>query len=77
MVLDLMMPVMDGWAFLHARQNLPALAGVPVVVLSAAREPRLQEAKVLGADAVLAKPFNLDALLMLVGQLAGGAHGYG
>jgi CheY-like chemotaxis protein len=34
-LLDLMMPVMDGWEFLDARQKIPLLAAVPVVVLSA------------------------------------------
>ena len=76
-VLDLMMPIMDGWTFLRARQGDPTLAGVPVVVLSAAGERGLQQAKELGADAYLAKPFDLDALLLLVGQLATGERGNG
>lgn len=36
-VLDLMMPVMDGWEFLRRRADDPTLAGVPVVVCSAAK----------------------------------------
>ena len=69
-VLDLMMPVMDGWTFLRERKKQPTLEGVPVVVLSAARELGLQEAKELGASAFLAKPFDLDALLALISRLA-------
>jgi CheY-like chemotaxis protein len=34
-LLDLMMPVMDGWQFLDERQKTPKIAAVPVVVLSA------------------------------------------
>ena len=34
-LLDLMMPVMDGWQFLDERQKTPRVAAVPVVVLSA------------------------------------------
>jgi CheY-like chemotaxis protein len=34
-LLDLMMPVMDGWQFLDERQKVPKIAAVPVVVLSA------------------------------------------
>ena len=34
-LLDLMMPVMDGWQFLEAREKTPKVATVPVVVLSA------------------------------------------
>ncbi|MEP7127019.1 MAG: response regulator [Byssovorax sp.] len=34
-LLDLMMPVMDGWQFLDEREKTPKMASVPVVVLSA------------------------------------------
>jgi CheY-like chemotaxis protein len=34
-LLDLMMPVMDGWQFLSERQKTPKVASVPVIVLSA------------------------------------------
>src|SRR5262245_11415139 len=34
-VLDLMMPVMDGWQFRHEQQRDPTLAGIPVVIVSA------------------------------------------
>ena len=38
-LLDLMMPVMDGWAFRRAQRSEPALADVPVIVLSALSTP--------------------------------------
>lgn len=34
-LLDLMMPIMDGWQFLEKREKAPKAASVPVVVLSA------------------------------------------
>ncbi|HEX9290552.1 MAG TPA: response regulator [Anaeromyxobacteraceae bacterium] len=64
-LLDLMMPIMDGWEFRSAQQLDPALAGIPVVVISASHG---LEQKVAGmsAAAFLAKPFELDALLETV-----------
>ena len=68
-VLDLMMPVMDGRAFRAAQRRLPdTVARVPVVVLSGMREARAT-AEELGAAAVLAKPFELEELVETVGQV--------
>jgi CheY-like chemotaxis protein len=62
-LLDLMMPVMDGWEFRREQERDPAIARVPVVVLSALDE---QRAGNLGADAFLKKPLDFDRLLALV-----------
>ena len=61
-LLDLLMPVMDGLSFLRARQAQPDLARVPVVVLSAAGLDMLSAATRLRATAVLSKPLDLDVL---------------
>ena len=61
-LLDLLMPVMDGLSFLRARQARPDLASVPVVVLSAAGLDMLRAATRLRATAVLSKPLDLDVL---------------
>jgi CheY-like chemotaxis protein len=61
-LLDLLMPVMDGLTFLRARQAEPKLATVPVVVLSAAGTDMLRAATQLRATAVLSKPLDLDVL---------------
>src|SRR5256885_4651398 len=61
-LLDLLMPVMDGLAFLRERQQQPRLAAVPVVVLSAGGLPALRDAVALRATAALAKPVDLDVL---------------
>src|SRR5690349_12836280 len=53
-LLDLMMPVMDGWEFLRQRREVGALLSVPVVVVSAVAD--LDKAVAAGASAVLHKP---------------------
>ncbi len=65
-VLDLMMPEVDGWEF-RCRQLTSPSADVPVVILSAAREQRLE---MLRPAAVVSKPFELLALLDTVEALA-------
>jgi len=71
-LLDLMMPVMDGWTFRREQRHRPAVAEVPVIVLSAVRDPR-REAQELGAAGVLAKPFALTDVLETVGRILGGS----
>jgi CheY-like chemotaxis protein len=67
-LLDLMMPVMDGWAFRRAQLGDAHLATIPVVVLSAGYAPG-PRATALAAAAVLPKPFRLAALLETVNHL--------
>ena len=62
-LLDLMMPVMDGWEFRRAQRSDPELAGVPVIVLSALDPPRGTD---IGAVEFLKKPVDFDRLLELV-----------
>ena len=60
-LLDLMMPVMNGWDFRREQLADPAIAGVPVVVISAAPEGTE------GLQApVLSKPVTLDKVLQQV-----------
>jgi CheY-like chemotaxis protein len=61
-LLDLMMPVMDGWQFRAEQQKDPALADIPVVLVSAFA-PVSHHARELGATAYLQKPFDLDTML--------------
>jgi CheY-like chemotaxis protein len=63
-ILDLMMPVMNGWDFLQVRQQDPLLAPIPIVVVSAT--PRHTSAATLGVQETLAKPFDLDRFLAIV-----------
>jgi len=66
-VLDLMMPVMSGWQFLEAQRRDPELARIPVIVVTAALDSRVE-----GAAVLLRKPFDLDVLLAAAARLCGG-----
>ena len=63
-LLDLMMPVMDGVAFAEALRARTGGAPIPIVVISADGNP--QRAEAVGAQGYLAKPFDIDALLAQV-----------
>jgi CheY-like chemotaxis protein len=66
-LLDMRMPVMDGWAFAQAYRKAPG-PHAPVVVLTAARDAE-QSATQIVADAFLAKPFDLKSLHEVVAGL--------
>ncbi len=61
-VLDLMMPIMDGQAFRAAQRTARGVEDIPVIVLSAAHNVQARAAD-LEAAAVFPKPFDLSALL--------------
>ena len=63
-LLDLLMPEMDGWAFRAHQRRDPELATIPVVIMSAVDNIR-REASALGAD-YLVKPIVLAALINAV-----------
>ena len=60
-LLDLMMPVMNGWEFLATIAKDPLFKELPVVVLTAA-----EHAEVPGAMEVVSKPMDLKELLRIV-----------
>ena len=64
-LLDMMMPVMDGEAFRHEQQNDPDLMTIPVVVISAHANARATARK-LAVSGFLSKPIDLDALVATV-----------
>jgi DNA-binding response OmpR family regulator len=68
-LLDLMMPVMDGWQFRRAQQADELVAGIPVVVVSAVGARDRVEG--LQAAAYLPKPIDLDRLLATIDQICG------
>jgi CheY-like chemotaxis protein len=61
-LLDLMMPVMDGWQFRALQRQDPALAVIPVVLVSADGNTP-QKAASLGAAGFIQKPVDVHALL--------------
>ena len=61
-VLDLMMPVMNGWQFAETYGSLPP-PHAPIVVITAAGPGAIQSAEHLGTiSAVLGKPIDLEVL---------------
>lgn len=64
-LLDLMMPVMTGWEFRQWQRTIPALATIPVVVLSAVA-PFSPQLDALDAVAIVPKPFRAEQLLATV-----------
>lgn len=71
-LLDLSMPVMDGWRFREEQQRLHdgELAGVPVVILSALSDaPR--HAERLGAVDLIPKPIDFDRMVAIVKNFCG------
>jgi len=64
-LLDLMMPIMDGWEFARERDRLSLCPQAKLVVLTAAADPAGKAAQV-GADSFLSKPYSADDLLDLV-----------
>lgn len=64
-VLDLMMPVMDGWQFRKAQVQSDDFAGIPVIVVSAAGRERIRQ---IDANVYLSKPVDLEELLARIGD---------
>jgi two-component system chemotaxis response regulator CheY len=62
-LLDLMMPVMNGWQFLEKRKSDAQLEEIPVVVMSAYLDMPGFAAPHLPVQATLKKPLDLDRLL--------------
>ncbi len=63
-VLDLMMPVMDGWSFMAALKEDPVLASIPVIATTGAGDRVLFSAPV--SAAYLNKPINRERLLATI-----------
>jgi DNA-binding response OmpR family regulator len=61
-LLDLMMPEMNGWEFLEARRKQNAIASIPTIVFTAVTDSRMPK----GAIKILKKPFDLNELIRLV-----------
>jgi CheY-like chemotaxis protein len=69
-LLDLMMPVMDGYAFVNEQQNDPALARIPVAIITAGH--RVDYSRLGESPPVVRKPIKLPQLLRTVHDLQAG-----
>ena len=72
-LLDLMMPVMNGWQFQEEVAKDPKLADIPVVVVSAMPGERCRR---LPAAAFIPKPIDVDKLLDVVCEYCNGVHAH-
>jgi CheY-like chemotaxis protein len=70
-LLDLMMPIMNGWEFCEHRAGSAALARVPVIVVTA----RQSVTPPVGISDVLLKPFDADELQGAIVRAMTGRHG--
>jgi CheY-like chemotaxis protein len=66
-LLDLLMPVMDGFEFRRHQRAHPAWASLPTVVMTAVDDPVI-ETSMVGAVECLTKPFDVAHLLALVAR---------
>lgn len=69
-LLDMRMPVMDGWKCARAIRERYGRR-IPIVVVTAAEDSKLR-ADEIGAEGELGKPFELDTLYAVVGDVLGG-----
>ena len=65
-LLDLRMPIMDGWTFRREQRADPVLAGIPIVVLSGVESDRMSE---LEAAALFNKPVSFPEVVGVVRRL--------
>jgi CheY-like chemotaxis protein len=67
-LLDVSMPVMDGFDFLRFRNDDPKLAAVPVVLVTNARP---HERPTIGVNSVVRKPIDIDEILFAIKRYCG------
>lgn len=67
-LLDMMMPLFNGWEFLEAQKNNARFADLPVVVMSAldAQTALVRGSSVVAARGYIRKPIDLDVLMRIV-----------
>jgi putative two-component system response regulator len=68
-ILDLMMPDLDGWGFVKAKNADSIVAGIPVIVMTARSCAEARAQGLDGAQLIIHKPFELDVLLTAIQTL--------
>jgi len=69
-LLDLMMPVMDGYGFLAERRKDPALAAIPVAIITAGHG--IDHSRLVDGAPIVRKPFNVPQLVHVIDDLRAG-----
>lgn len=73
-LLDLSLPVLDGWGVARALRSDPATQAIPILALTAhATLPEIDRARAAGCDRVFVKPAPHDALILEIRRLIGRA----
>ena len=62
-LLDMLMPVLDGWLFMRELRQLPGCEAIPVVVVTGMTVASAEWTKALGAVALVRKPVDVELLL--------------
>jgi CheY-like chemotaxis protein len=70
-LMDIMMPVLDGVEACRQVKANPTTADIPVVLMSARTNLTRQSQELASADALVAKPFDIDHLLNTIHDLVG------
>ena len=73
-LLDLSLPAGDGYVVMERLKAMPALEGIPVIVVSA-RDPLVEQAHLAdaGADSFFRKPFDYEELMIAIARALGSA----
>ncbi len=69
-LLDLLMPVMNGWQFCDERKKHTRLVGIPIIAMSAAVSKNPWSPYYLDVDDYIAKPIDLDDLMAKISACA-------
>jgi DNA-binding response OmpR family regulator len=67
-LLDLMMPIMDGQQFRRKQQEDPRIAAIPVIIMSAAPDVSIKRLS-LGAADCIKKPIDIDELASMLSRI--------
>ena len=71
-LLDIMMPDMDGYEVMKELRSDKTTKGIPVVFLTARTDEEYKErAETLGADGYITKPYDRDSLMETIRRVAG------
>ena len=65
-LMDMMMPVMDGHEAINEIKKIPGKKNIPIIVLTAGGDEYKDKAFQIGANAALTKPIDVDFLFKLI-----------
>jgi CheY-like chemotaxis protein len=72
-LLDLMMPVMDGYGFLEERKKDPTLSSIPVAIITAGHGVERGRLCICNGAPIVPKPINVSKLVSILHDLRSGA----